>query len=144
MKKKLLAYGTLAALGFGILGVGTASAYGFFGATFTPDQIASRQQAMFQNEAALLGIGVEDMKNAWAKGKSLKQVAEERGITKDQLAQKMKDARAAQLKTQLQALVDKGIITQAQMNQRLNFLQNLPNKKGGMKGMQGFGHGFGF
>ena len=143
MKKKLLAYGTLTALGLGILGVGTASAHGFFGMNLTPDQIASRQQEQFQKEATLLGISVEDVKNAWAQGKNLQKIADEHGITADQLAQKMKDARTAALKAQLQALVDKGIITQAQMNQRLTFLQNLPNKKGGEMRGKGFGHGFG-
>jgi len=57
----------------------------------------------------------------------------------------MKDARAQQLKAQMQALVDKGVITQAQADQRLQWMQNkTQNTKGhGFRGMRGFGR-FGF
>lgn len=144
MKKTLLTYGMLTALGLGILGVGTASAHGLFGKNLTPEQIATRQQEEFQKEATLLGISVDDVKSGWAQGQTLEQIAQAHGITSEQLTQKLKDAHATAVKAQLQALVDKGIITQAQMNQRLTFLQNLPKSKGfGMGIMHGKGKGMG-
>ena len=129
--KKLVALIAIPVLGLGILGASLASAHGmmggfgwFGGSTATPDQIATRQQTMFQNEANMLGVSVSDVTNAWAQGQTLQQLATAKGITAAQLQQKMKDYRLQQLKTQLQALVDKGVITQAQSDQRLNFMQS--------------------
>ncbi|MBI4134493.1 MAG: hypothetical protein HY471_00075 [Candidatus Sungbacteria bacterium] len=75
----------------------------------------------------------------------MKQLMDEKGITQDQTQARMKDTRLAQLKSQLQTLVDKGIITQAQSDKRLAAMQNqIQNGMGrGHKGMMGFGHGFG-
>jgi hypothetical protein len=44
----------------------------------------------------------------------------------------MKDAAAAQMKTELQALVTKGVITQAQADQRLKVMQEKAAGKGGV------------
>jgi len=153
MKKKFLVYAILPVLGLAFL-VGPASAsamgFGWFGGfgKADPDAIASRMQTMFQNEATLLGISVDEVKNCWAQGKNIGQCAQDHGITQEQLQQKMKDARAQQLKAQMQALVDKGIITQAQADQRLQWMQNkTQNAKGHgfgrfMKGMRGWGGWF--
>jgi len=146
MKRKYIAYAALSVLGLSLAGVGVASAHGmggfgggFFGGnTLTPDEIASRQQAQFQNMATLLGISVDDVKTAWAQGKNIQQVAQDHGITTAQLQQKMKDARAAQLKSELDTLVQKGIITQAQADQRLQFIQNQAGKMKGHMGHGGF------
>lgn len=153
MKKRLLAYSsiTLAAAAL-LLGVNYVSAHGFYGffggSTATPEQIASRQQTAFQNEAALLGISVDEVKNAWAEGKTLQQLAQDHGITADQLQQKLKDYSLQQIKDQLQTLVSQGVITQAQADQRLQFIQNNQNKTGKMGhrggGMMGFYRGMGW
>jgi len=129
MKKKFITYAILPVLGLAFL-VGPASAsamgFGWFGGFDKADSdvIATRMQNMFQNKATLLGISVDEVKNCWAQGKNIWQCAEEHGITKEQLQQKMKDARAQQLKAQIQTLVDKGVITQAQADQRLQWMQN--------------------
>ena len=147
MKEKISAYSLIPIFGLaGILGAFGVSAHGFGGSALTPDQIAAHQQTMFQNEATLLGVGVDEVKNAWADGKSMQQLAQERGITQDQLAQRMKDAETARMKTELQVLVDKGIITAAQSDRRLQMMQTrAQNKKahGRMGGMRGHGI-FGF
>jgi hypothetical protein len=153
MKEKFLAYAILAVFGLAFL-VGPASVsamgFGWFGGfgKSDADTMATRMQTMFQNEAKILGISVDEVKNCWAQGKSIGQCAEEHGITKEQLQQKMKDARAQQLKAQMQALVDKGVITQAQADQRLQWMQNkTQNAKGHgfgrfMRGMRGWGGWF--
>lgn len=126
MKKKLLLYAALPVLGLGFLGLNMSSAHGLFsgfGLNLTPDQIATRQQDMFQKEADLLGISVDDVKNGWADGKTLLQIAQDHGITKEQLQQKMKDAQLQQMETQLQTLVDKGVITQAQADKRMQVIE---------------------
>ena len=144
MKNKILAYAIFPMLGLGIIGMNAASAHGLFGgfggmSSLTPDQIAIRQQDMFSKEAQLLGISIDDVKNGWAEGKNIVQIAQDHGITKEQLQQKMKDAQAAQLKSQLQTLVDKGILTQAQMDKRLQFVnQQTASGKLGKGFMGGF------
>ncbi len=94
MKKKYLYYALFSMLGLTSL-AGFASANGFFGmfGNLTPDQIATNQQTMFQKQAAILGINIEDIKNAWAEGKTIKTLAEEKGITQEQLQTKIKDLR---------------------------------------------------
>jgi len=139
LKHKILAYSMVPALlGMGFLGVSSVSAgglFGGFGSNLTPDQIAIQQQTMFQSEAELLGLSLEEVKDAWASGKSFAQLAKDKGITEEQLQQKIKDARLAQIKIQLQALVNKGVITQAQADKRLATMQTKQaNAKGNKMG----------
>lgn len=126
MKHKTLAYSILPVLSLGLLTTNVASAHGFFGgfANLPPEEMASRQQSAFQNEATILGISVDEVKAAWAEGKTIKQIMEEKGIDQKQVQDRMKAAHIAQMKIQLQALVDKGIISQAQADKRLEVMQN--------------------
>lgn len=138
-KKKLFVYGFLpAVLGFGLIGLNAASAhmggFGFgFGAQPSADEIASRHQTMFDQQANILGLSVDEVKAAWASGKSMQTLMQEKGITQEQVQTRVKAAREQQLKTQLDALVSKGVITQAQADQRLQFMQlNAGNIGNGM------------
>ncbi len=137
MNKKILVYALLPVFGLGLFGVNAAFAHGWFGvfSNENPDQVAARQQSMFDNEAQILGISVDEVKDAWAAGKTLTQIATEKGISQEQLQERMKSAREAQMKSELQILVTKGIITQAQADKRLEFMKNNP-------GNQKFGRGF--
>ncbi|KKW12478.1 MAG: hypothetical protein UY51_C0004G0012 [Candidatus Jorgensenbacteria bacterium GW2011_GWB1_49_9] len=113
---------------------------GMGNSSLTPAQIAQNQQTMFQNEAALLGVSVDVIKDGWAAGKTLNQIAADKGITQAQLTEKIKDAQLANLKTKLQNLVSQGIITQAQADQRLAYMQtNSVAGKG--RGHRGEGRG---
>lgn len=151
MKYKLLAYAALPIASLAFLGISAVSAHGMFGwggygmgNTLTPDEIASRQIAQFQQEAQIYGVSVDDLKNGWAEGKSPMQVAKDKGVSAADIQTRMKEAQTQQLKTQLQALVDKGVITQAQADKRLQTIQNQAQKgPGRMKGMGRHG-GFGW
>jgi hypothetical protein len=148
MRNKLLTYSILPVMALMLIGAGTVSAHGLWGMNnLTPDEIATRQQTMFTQEANLLGISVDEVKTAWAQGKTLKELATEKGITNDQLKQKMMDMRKAELKNQLKTLVEKGVITQAQADQRTSFIEKqITTTQNGKitKGMMhGLGHGFG-
>ncbi|MBI5153096.1 MAG: hypothetical protein HZA36_01415 [Parcubacteria group bacterium] len=156
MKNKLVIGSMLVLSGVVLFGVNSVSARGFdimMGRGFvvpTPDEIATRQQAMFQNEATLLGISIDEVKNAWAEGKSMQQLMKDKGITEAQVAQRKRDAELAQFKTQLQTLVTKWIITQAQADKRLVTMQAQPQSKmkSGVEkrrgGIMGRGHRGGF
>lgn len=131
MKRKFIAYAMLPILGAGVLGMGAVSAHPLLGmgSKNSPEEIASRQQEIFEKQSELLGLSVDSIKEGWAAGKDIVQIAEENGVTKDQLKQKIKDAENTQLKAGLQALVTKGVITQAQADQRLLHLQKDANAK---------------
>ncbi len=146
MKKKYLSLAVIPALALVLLGAGQASAHGWFGMgnNATPDEIAQSQQSMFQKEADLLGVSVDDVKNAWAQGKTLQQLAQEKGISQDQLKQKLADARKQQMSDHLKTLVDKGVITQAQADQRLQFMQQQAQNKNNAMSGKGMGMHGGF
>ncbi len=150
-KRALLGIATIAAVGalsasaMGMPGVG-----GMMG-NLSADEIATKHTEMFQKQATLIGATVDEVKTAWAEGKDFVTLAKEKGVTEDQLQAKMKAERDAQAKTQLQNLVTKGVITQAQADKRLAIMQTKStNKKdgkrggNGMKGMKGMMGGFGF
>ncbi len=147
-KHTLLAYAALPIMGLGLLGVaGTASAQGLgsgmMGARLAPEEVVTRHQEMFQKQADLLGVSVDEVKTAWALGKSMQTLAKEKGISEVTLTAKLEAERKAIISAQLQTLVSKGVITQGQADARMKFVESLP--KGG-KGMHGRHHhgGFGF
>ncbi len=137
-----MALGAIPVLGLGLLSGGAAvSAAGFLGSEATPQEIATRQQTMFDKQASLLGISVDKVKDAWAAGKTLQELAAENGITEAQLQEKLVAERTAAMKAQIQALVDQGIVTQAQADQRLAYMAANPGKAKGMMGPGGRGRG---
>lgn len=143
MKNKLTKATLTGALGMAALGIMSVSAMGFPGMnTQTPDEIATRQQTMFQEQATMLGLSVDDIKTAWASGKDLKTLATEKGIDMTVVKQKMEAKRLTDQKTMLSTLVTKGVITQAQADQRLATMSTQKAKGGKGEGKHG-GRGFG-
>ena len=142
MSKKKINKIILAGLTVGLLGIGgVASAHGMWGmSNLNPQEFSQGQTSMFQSQAEILGISVDKVKEAWANGKSFSDLATENGVTKDQLQAKMKTLRETQIQSQLKILVDNGVITQAQADQRLNFMKTNTDK--GRMGMMGFGRGW--
>ena len=139
MKTKYLAYAVLPALALGFVGTSIASANGWFMTNATPEEIAARHQTMFEQQAGLLGMTVDEFKAAWAQGKTVRDIATERGITDDALRVKMLELGKQKMKTQLQTLVDRGVITQAQADSRFIAMESRA-ANGQMKGgMRGFG-----
>ncbi|HYF05424.1 MAG TPA: hypothetical protein VEA59_04595 [Patescibacteria group bacterium] len=146
-KKKYLVLAAAPVLGLSLIGAALVSArggggpflmhggFGFHGFDSpTPDQIVERTRAQFKQEAELLDISEEEVKAAWAQGKGLHELAQEKGITAEQLKAKMQAALDTRLKTNLQVLVDRDIITQAQADQRLQYMQTIKIQGGmGMK-----------
>ncbi len=139
--KKILVYSFLAIGLFGLLGVGIASA-GWFGhfSDASPEEIAQHQEIMFQKKADFMGISVDEMKNAWAEGKNFKEIAEEQGITQEQIQERMRETKEEYLQNRFQAMVDNGIISQGQADQRLQFMEE--RMADGQMG-KGFHKGFG-
>ncbi len=144
MKKRYL-LALLPVMTLAIVGTASAHGFGFFGINHaTPEEIASRHQEMFQRQAELLGISVDDLKNAWAEGKTIGQIIDEKGLNKNDIQKRAQDAALEQMKSHLQTLVDKGVITQAQADKRLQFMsrQIESGKLGGHIGHMGMGMRF--
>ena len=144
---KLLSY-FLVSLGIlGLAGVGVASAYGWFG-NLSPEDTAARFQNMFEKKAEILGITVDKFKDGWAEGKTLKDIAEEQGITQEQLQERMRERKEEYMREHLNTLVEEGVISQEQADQKLNFMQEKFEKIGsgeapyGCKGRGGWKMGF--
>lgn len=123
-----------------LLGGGAALAQGGMGGMFIGDPTVAVQRfdEHMTEQAGILGISVEEMKNYWSQGKNLQEIAKEKGISETDLQAKMKAAREAQMKQFLQNLVSQGKITQAQADARLKFMSENqakhPLMKGGMRG----------
>jgi hypothetical protein len=135
---------SLGVLTFAGAGIVSAHGGGFggwgFSSDWIPEDIASRFESMFEQKAEFLGISVDDFKSKWAEGKNFMQIAEEAGVTQEQLQERVQQARQEQLRAQLNALVGQGIISQEQADQRFNALQEqFANQEGQMwgRGMRG-------
>ncbi len=126
----LLAGSTVSAHGFG----------GFFMAKGTPQEISVQWEQRLTQDASLLGISLEEMKTYWSQGKNLHEVATEKGLTKEQLQEKMKVAREAEHKAFLSALVSQGKLTQAQADARFSAMQQKQKNIKSMMKMKGGMH----
>lgn len=141
-KKRFLKTALIPSIGLALMGITSASAMSFGSMNITPEDMATKQATMFQNQATLLGLNVDDIKAAWVSGKDLKTLAKEKGISMDTVNQKMQAQKLADQKTLLATLVSKGVITQAQADQRLATMstQSAKGKTGeGRHGGRGFG-----
>lgn len=108
----------------------SVSAHGWsWSKNLDPQKVAQRQQEMFQEQANLLGTSVEKVKDSWAKGQTLADLAEEIGVSETDLQAKIKANRLAEMKSHLQSLVNQGVITQTQADQRYEFMSNKISNK---------------
>lgn len=122
MKKKIL----FLVLIFGLLvmvGANSALARGWFsnGSELNSEELVNKHQEMFLKKANLLGITPEAMKEYWSQGKDLREIANEMGLSLEDLEIKMKEKRESQMRERMSFLVEKGLITQEQAEKRLNF-----------------------
>lgn len=124
MSKRATMYAAVPAVMLGLAFASPTFAHGFgpFGMR-DPVEVAERQAEAFQQHATALGIPVDVLKEGWADGKSLREIAQAQGITDAQLKERLAAAHTAQAKAQLQAMVTKGVITQAQADRRLKAME---------------------
>lgn len=99
-------------------------------------------EAMLENKAEILGVTVEDLRSAREEGKSFHDIAEEQGITQEEMHEQMEGYMQGHLEQQ----VVEGVITQEQMDERLEWMEEHEEKggchsgfhKGGGFGKRGF------
>ena len=91
--------------------------------------------------AKAMGVTEEELEAAFSEGKTMWQLAEEKGMSAEEFKKVMVEAR----KTAIAEMVTAGIITQAQADWMLNRMENR-SEQGGFRrcpGMGGFGRGGG-
>ena len=92
--------------------------------------MTTNMQARFESEAKILGVTTDEVKNAWADGKNIFDLAKEKGIATTTLKANMDAARDLEIKTKMDALVKAGTITQAQADKRIAAMKTNQAKKG--------------
>jgi len=101
-------------------------------------QVGPMHEYMEKAFAEALGISEEDLEAALASGKTMWQVAEEKGMTLEQFQKVMLEARTNAFKQ----MVDDGVITQAQADWMLSRMGGQGGRFGGQGGCPGMGGGY--
>lgn len=137
MKVKYLLYGIIPALLLGV-GISSAAAHGMFGwrGQADPATQATEQTQRFEQQAQVLGISVDQVKSYWSQGMTPRDIIDELVLDETELQNRMREIRQTNMKEHLQALVDQGVITQAQAEARLEFM-STHEPKGKGKGLFG-------
>jgi membrane peptidoglycan carboxypeptidase len=144
MKKSITNLAIITIVGIGLAGAGLASAHGLFGPgpeSLTPEEAASRQQTMFEKKAEVLGLSVDEVKQAWAEGKTLPELAEEHNINEEELKNRLQNMHQQRLTERLSTLVEQGVITQNQADQKLQTMAENMGDRSSQASPRGFGHG---
>jgi len=98
------------------------------------------RQQMLSEKAKIFKMNVTDLQNEISNGKTFYDIAKEKGVNIDSMHEQMETFQ----KTRLQTLVDQGIITKAQMQERLDFMEQRQANCGNnvsFRGQGGFGMG---
>lgn len=117
IKKILLV--TVPALALVLASASLASAHGPFGGWMEKSgDIADH----FAHQAQMFGLSVDQVKNAWAEGKTMADLIDEYNLDEDAFRTKMQAERHAQVEARLAEMVSAGVITQAQADTRLTWM----------------------
>lgn len=124
-KNKTLILGSFLAFAL-LFGLGFSQVDAFWGGNkISLEERVSMQETMFKEQAEFLGLTLDEVKNAWANGQSIPELAKSKGITEEALRTKMHAVHQERMKKELKTLVDKGIITQAQADARLKHMEAM-------------------
>ena len=104
-----------------LFGFGVTQARNF--GALNAEDTAQKYTQMFQFQADALGIPVDEVKNAWAQGKTIQEIIDEKGINEDEIRSRLDNMSLQQTKDEMDALVNQGVITREQAEQRINFFQ---------------------
>lgn len=77
------------------------------------------REEILQHQAEILGISVEELQAQLDEGTTFRELAEEKGLTQEQL----QEARKAHMTEHLNSLVAEGVITQEQADQHLEMME---------------------
>lgn len=104
-----------------------------------PEIYSQQLQSKFEYWSQISGIDINKIKNYWAQGKTFREMSVLEKVDLNKVQEKNREYRLSQLRTNLQELVNKGIITQEQANQRLEFYRKKLETGYGFYGRGNFG-----
>jgi hypothetical protein len=107
----------------------------------TDEDMAARKQQRLERGAEMLGIGVEDLQAKLDSGMTMKEIAEEAGISQEDFRAKIMEQAKLKMTERLNQLVAEGEITQEQADKRLEQMQKRIENPGNHLG-QRLGKGF--
>jgi len=119
--------------GQGMMGGRQRGGMGMMGGARTNGQYGPMHEYMEKAFAEALGIPQADLETALASGKTMWQVAQEKGLTQEQFQKAMLDARTSAFKQ----MVADGVLTQAQADWMLGRMQTMMGQGGGFTGQGG-------
>jgi hypothetical protein len=132
--KKILLYSLLAVGVVGLVGASAVSAQGFFH-NHAMDSEGKEAKGGYENmlkaKAEVLNLSVEDLKTAKEEGKTFQEIAEDQGLSVDELRAQMQEKKQ-ELRTQkiegrkahIEELVANETITQEQADEKLEWLES--------------------
>jgi hypothetical protein len=142
--KIIAAAASTLALALAIPAIASAHGFGMMGGFgLTAEERVKAQTEIFQRHAEMLGITVDEAKQYWAEGKNVLEIAEAKGITQEQLREKMQAYRKQEQKERFHELVSAGVITQAQADARIATMESRSVQLGSGKGSRGGHRGMG-
>lgn len=104
-----------------------------------PEIYSQQLQNKFEYWSQISGIDINKIKNYWAQGKTFREMLDLEKVDLNNVQERNREYRLNQLKTNLQEMVKKGIITQEQANQRLEFYNKKLQTNYGFYGKGNFG-----
>ena len=129
MNKKTLTLSLVAFSLFALVGISSASAYGWGwmgkGNNFDPEARAQMEEQRFSRQAEILGISEDAVKGYWAEGKTMPEIAQELEFDMDGFREKMHQQRQEEMRQRMQELVERGVITQEQADKRIENMGNM-------------------
>ncbi|HHE40449.1 MAG TPA: hypothetical protein ENL10_02990 [Candidatus Cloacimonetes bacterium] len=94
---------------------------------------------MFENKADILGITAEELETQ-LEGNSFAELLDKQGVTHEEFREQMHTGMQASMTEKLQQMVDDGILTEEQMQEKLEFMEQR-HAEGGGPHMMGKGIG---
>ena len=136
--KKILFYSLLAVGTVGLVSASAISAQGFFyNHAMNSEGLEAKggYEKMLEAKAEVLGLSVEDLQTAKEQGQTFQDIAEDQGLSVDELCAQMQEKRqefrAQKMearKTHIEELVANGTITREQADEKLEWLENREGK----------------
>ncbi len=140
---KLFAYALLSATAITLIGSGIVYAQGpqswFWAQEIAEDSIVKHQEIL-EHKAQIMGISTEEMQENWQENKRFGKFAEDYGLDREEIMEKMAEARRNNLQERLKALIESGVISQEQADQRMEAMQD--ESFGGIRAHRGFNKPF--
>jgi len=137
--KKYVYYALMGLIAFGVVGGGVALAQSQSGSGNGIFHDGRGYERMIETKANILNVSVDELKTQ-LENNTFPELFDQQGLSHEEFRNQMHEQMEARMTEKLQQLVDNGTITEGQMQERLEFMEQRQAEGGGPHGM-GFGKG---